>query len=183
MCQAVRCAAGKLPQTLICGAAQPAHAAGPEPGRCVSSPDKCAKSCDLGPSCSCPTCCSGQARSGRLARDIYPGMDRSGSVEHRGLPLVCYRHTRPIGSRSTSLPQKLRRLPRGARIWGRARGEGPADFTNAKRMLAGARDLYTAKIRRGAMGTGMSYWGSMLAEEELSALVDYLWTFSLGTQE
>ena len=149
MCQAVRCAAGKLPQTLICGAAQPAHAAGPEPGRGVSSPDKCAKSCDLGPSCSCPTCCSGQARSGRLARDIYPGMDRSGSVEHHGLPLVCCHHTRPIGSRSTSLPQKLRRLPRGARIWGRARGEGPADFTNAKRMWR-ARGISTRQRSVGA---------------------------------
>jgi mono/diheme cytochrome c family protein len=47
-------------------------------------------------------------------------------------------------------------------------------------MLAGTGALYTAKIRRGGMGTGMPYWGSIFTEEELAALVDYVWTFSLG---
>jgi hypothetical protein len=32
------------------------------------------------------------------------------------------------------------------------------------------------------MGTGMPYWGSIFTEEELGALVDYLWGFSLGTR-
>jgi hypothetical protein len=27
----------------------------------------------------------------------------------------------------------------------------------------------------------MPYWGSIFTEEELAALVGYLWTFSLGT--
>ena len=47
-------------------------------------------------------------------------------------------------------------------------------------MLAGTRAIYTAKIRRGGMGTGMPYWGSIFTEEELDALVDYVWGFSLG---
>ena len=63
---------------------------------------------------------------------------------------------------------------------GKSQPKMPADFTNAKRMLAGTRDLYTAKIRRGGMGTGMPYWGSIFTEDELAAVVDYLWTFSLG---
>ncbi len=56
----------------------------------------------------------------------------------------------------------------------------PANFTDARRMLAGSSALYTAKIRRGGMGTGMPYWGSIFSEEEISDLVEYLWTFSLG---
>ena len=46
-------------------------------------------------------------------------------------------------------------------------------------MLAGTGELYTAKIRRGGMGTELPYWGSIFTEEELTALVDYVWTFSL----
>jgi cytochrome c oxidase subunit 2 len=56
----------------------------------------------------------------------------------------------------------------------------PADLSNPRRMLAGTTALYTAKIRRGGMGTGMPYWGSIFTENELAALVDYLWGFSLG---
>jgi mono/diheme cytochrome c family protein len=58
----------------------------------------------------------------------------------------------------------------------------PANFTDVRRMLAGSSGLYTAKIRRGGMGTGMPYWGSIFSEDELAALVDYLWTFSLDTR-
>ena len=72
--------------------------------------------------------------------------------------------------------------------WGAGDGPGgksqpkrPADFTDVRRMLAGTSSLYRAKIRRGGMGTGMPYWGNIFTEEELAALVDYLWTFSLGT--
>jgi len=71
--------------------------------------------------------------------------------------------------------------------WGAGDGPGgkhqpkkPADFTDARRMLAGTTALYTAKIRRGGMGTGMPYWGSIFTEEELAALVGHLWTFALG---
>ncbi|HWU38175.1 MAG TPA: c-type cytochrome [Candidatus Acidoferrum sp.] len=60
---------------------------------------------------------------------------------------------------------------------GKYQPKKPADFTDARRMLAGTRNIYTAKIRRGGMGTGMPYWGNIFTEKELSALVDYLWTF------
>jgi len=66
---------------------------------------------------------------------------------------------------------------------GKSQTKNPADFTNARRMLAGTSALYTAKMRRGGMGTGMPYWGSIFTEQELTAVVDYLWTFSLGTDE
>jgi cytochrome c oxidase subunit 2 len=66
---------------------------------------------------------------------------------------------------------------------GKSQPKRPADLTNARTMLAGTGSLYTAKIRRGGMGTGMPYWGNIFTEEELAALVDYLWTFSLGTQD
>ena len=64
---------------------------------------------------------------------------------------------------------------------GKYQPKTPADFTDARRMLAGSTALYTAKIRRGGMGTGMPYWGSIFTEEELAALVDYLWTFSMAS--
>ena len=63
---------------------------------------------------------------------------------------------------------------------GKYQPKTPADFTDARRHASGHRPLYTAKIRRGGMGTGMPYWGSIFTEAELSALVDYLWSFSLG---
>jgi cytochrome c oxidase subunit 2 len=63
---------------------------------------------------------------------------------------------------------------------GKYQPKTPADFTDARRMLAGSTALYTAKIRRGGMGTGMPYWGSIFTEEELAAVVDYVWGFSLG---
>jgi len=65
---------------------------------------------------------------------------------------------------------------------GRYQPKRPANLTNPRTMLAGTTRLYTAKIRRGGMGTGMPYWGSIFTEEELAALVGYLWTFSLGTR-
>lgn len=66
---------------------------------------------------------------------------------------------------------------------GKHQPKKPAAFTDARRMLAGTTALYTAKIRRGGMGTGMPYWGSIFTEEELTALVDYVWTFSLTHRE
>lgn len=68
---------------------------------------------------------------------------------------------------------------RGDGPGGKSQPKKPADFTDARRMLAGTSALYTAKIRRGGMGTGMPYWGSIFTEGELVALVDHVWTFSL----
>ncbi|HSB78373.1 MAG TPA: c-type cytochrome [Candidatus Methylomirabilis sp.] len=66
---------------------------------------------------------------------------------------------------------------------GRFQPKKPANLSDPRRMLAGTSALYTAKIRRGGMGTGMPYWGSIFTEDELAALVSYVWTFSLGGGE
>ncbi len=66
---------------------------------------------------------------------------------------------------------------------GRGQPKPPANFVQARTMLGGTGAVYTAKIRRGGMGTGMPYWGSIFTEEELAALVDYLWTFCLGIDD
>ncbi len=60
---------------------------------------------------------------------------------------------------------------------GRYMEERPTDFTNARTMAGGSSQIYYAKIRRGGMGTGMPYWGTIFTEEETWSIVDYLWTF------
>jgi mono/diheme cytochrome c family protein/plastocyanin len=65
-------------------------------------------------------------------------------------------------------------------------GDGPGslytqqtttDFTDPATMTGGSGALYLAKTRRGGMGTGMPYFGPIFTDDELSAVVDYLWTF------
>lgn len=56
-------------------------------------------------------------------------------------------------------------------------GKQPTDFTDARTMAGGSSEIYYAKIRRGGMGTGMPYWGTIFTEEETWSIVDYLWTF------
>jgi cytochrome c oxidase subunit 2 len=56
----------------------------------------------------------------------------------------------------------------------------PADFTDARAMLGGSSALLAGKILRGGMGTGMPNWGAILTDEQVRALVAYLWTFSFG---
>jgi mono/diheme cytochrome c family protein len=53
----------------------------------------------------------------------------------------------------------------------------PIDFTDAKNMLGASDAILEGKIVRGGMGTGMPYWGPILASEQIQALVDFLWTF------
>jgi plastocyanin len=60
---------------------------------------------------------------------------------------------------------------------GRYMEEQPTDFTDARTMAGGSSQIYYAKIRRGGMGTGMPYWGTIFTEEETWSIVDYLWTF------
>jgi mono/diheme cytochrome c family protein len=54
---------------------------------------------------------------------------------------------------------------------------GPVDFTDPHRALATSPVIQEGKIVRGGMGTGMPYWGPIFTEEQVWALVDYLWTF------
>jgi mono/diheme cytochrome c family protein len=63
---------------------------------------------------------------------------------------------------------------------GKRQPKTPADFTDARRMLAGTTALYTGRIRRDGMGTGMPFSGSIFTDEELAALVDYLRTSSMA---
>ncbi|MFQ6014398.1 MAG: c-type cytochrome [Anaerolineae bacterium] len=55
--------------------------------------------------------------------------------------------------------------------------EPPAKFSQAETMAGGTGQIYHAKIRRGGMGTGMPYWGTIFSQEETWSLVDHLWTF------
>jgi len=66
------------------------------------------------------------------------------------------------------------------------RGDGPGsrflehettDFTAAETMAGGSGDVYYAKTRRGGMGTGMPYFGTIFSEEETWSIIEYLWTF------
>lgn len=58
--------------------------------------------------------------------------------------------------------------------------KSPADFTDRERMLGASPALLHGKIVRGGMGTGMPYWGPIFTDEQVWALVDYLWTFQFG---
>jgi plastocyanin len=53
----------------------------------------------------------------------------------------------------------------------------PIDFTDAKNMLGASEAILAGKIIRGGMGTGMPYWGPIFTEEQIQAVVDYVWTF------
>ena len=53
----------------------------------------------------------------------------------------------------------------------------PTDFTAPVNMLGASPALLHGKIVRGGMGTGMPYWGPIFTEEQVWALVSYLWTF------
>lgn len=50
----------------------------------------------------------------------------------------------------------------------------PTNFTDPSFINSA---LLQGKILRGGMGTGMPYWGTIFAEEQTWALVDYLWSF------
>jgi mono/diheme cytochrome c family protein len=54
---------------------------------------------------------------------------------------------------------------------------GPTDFTRAETMLGASPALLHGKIVRGGMGTGMPYWGPIFTEEQVWALVAYLYDF------
>jgi plastocyanin/cytochrome c553 len=50
------------------------------------------------------------------------------------------------------------------------------DFTDAQQMLGASSALLQGKILRGGMGTGMPNWGTLFTQDQIWALVDYLWT-------
>ena len=63
-------------------------------------------------------------------------------------------------------------------------GEGlvrPPDFSDPNNLLGASPALLEGKIIRGGMGTGMPYWGPIFTDEEIDALVSYLYTFAWRT--
>ncbi len=56
------------------------------------------------------------------------------------------------------------------------RSVAPANFTDPD-LLGASPALLHGKILRGGMGTGMPYWGPILTDAQIWALVDYLWSF------
>ncbi len=55
--------------------------------------------------------------------------------------------------------------------------QSPVDFTDPSLMMGASPALLHGKILRGGMGTGMPYWGPIFTDEQIWALVDFLWTF------
>jgi hypothetical protein len=54
---------------------------------------------------------------------------------------------------------------------------GPADFTDARIMLAANDLLLQGKLLRGGMGTGMPEFGSLYSDDEQWAMIAYLRKF------
>ncbi len=59
----------------------------------------------------------------------------------------------------------------------------PVALTDPNYLFGMRGDVLYAKIRRGGMGTDMPNFGTLITPEETWALVDYLWTLSLETDE
>jgi mono/diheme cytochrome c family protein/plastocyanin len=59
----------------------------------------------------------------------------------------------------------------------------PVAFSDPGYMFTMRSDVLYAKIRRGGMGTDMPNFGTLFTPEETWALVDYLWTLALETDE
>lgn len=53
----------------------------------------------------------------------------------------------------------------------------PTDFTDPVTMLGASPALLQGKIVRGGMGTGMPYWGPIFTQDQIWAIVDYLYSF------
>ncbi len=56
----------------------------------------------------------------------------------------------------------------------------PPNFTDPRGLLGASPALLEGKLLRGGMGTGMPAWGAIFTQDQLDALVSYLYTFALG---
>ena len=52
----------------------------------------------------------------------------------------------------------------------------PPDFTDPAHLLSASPALIEGKLLRGGMGTGMPMWGDVFTQDQLDALVSYLYT-------
>jgi mono/diheme cytochrome c family protein/plastocyanin len=55
--------------------------------------------------------------------------------------------------------------------------KAPANFTDSSTMLGASPALLQGKIMRGGMGSGMPYWGPIFSQDQIWAIVDYLYAF------
>lgn len=55
--------------------------------------------------------------------------------------------------------------------------KAPANFTNSSTTLGASPALLQGKIVRGGMGSGMPYWGPIFSQDQIWAIVDYLYAF------
>lgn len=53
----------------------------------------------------------------------------------------------------------------------------PPDFTDPRNLTGASPALLEGKMLRGGMGTGMPYWGPIFTEDQMDALIAYLYTF------
>jgi mono/diheme cytochrome c family protein len=62
---------------------------------------------------------------------------------------------------------------------------GPADFTDASKMLGASDVLWQGKIVRGGMGTGMPEWRTLYTDQEMWEVISFIrsFTFDYGLQE
>jgi len=62
---------------------------------------------------------------------------------------------------------------------------GPADFTDASKMLGASDGLLQGKIVRGGMGTGMPEWRTLYTDQEMWEVISFIrsFTFDYGLQE
>ena len=58
----------------------------------------------------------------------------------------------------------------------------PATAFTGPALLGASNALLQGKMIRGGMGTGMPAWGPIFSDEELQALLDYLWAFQFSLQ-
>ena len=58
----------------------------------------------------------------------------------------------------------------------------PTDFSDPVSMLGASPALLQGKIVRGGMGTGMPYWGPIFTEDQIWAIVNYLYTFQFESK-
>lgn len=59
----------------------------------------------------------------------------------------------------------------------------PTDFTNPSHILGSSSVLLQGKILRGGMGTGMPSWGQIFTEDQIWAIVDFLWTYQFQMED
>lgn len=57
----------------------------------------------------------------------------------------------------------------------------PGDFTDPHLLLGASPALLEGKILRGGMGTDMPYRGPVFTENEIDALIAYLFQFAMDT--